>query len=123
MILMKNVLPEIVDKNSDILLAKAEQALLDRLPMNQKTMQRLGKLLEPKNLKRIAIGAVGGTVLISVVTNLGHDRIYQAAVGREMKKQLEPLRKKLDELEAQNVALWQQNEDLKTQLQKMENHG
>ena len=123
MILMKNVLPEIVDKNSDILLAKAEQALLDRLPMNQKTMQRLGKLLEPKNLKRIAIGAVGGTVLISVVTNLGHDRIYQAAVGREMKKQLEPLRKKLDELEAQNVALWQQNEDLKAQLQKMENHG
>ena len=98
---MKTVLPEIVDRNSDILLAKAEQALLDRLPMNQKTMQRLGKLLEPKNLKRIAIGAVGGTVLISVVTNLGHDRIYQAAVGREMKKQLEPLRKKLDELEAQ----------------------
>ena len=120
---MKTVLPEIVDRNSDILLAKAEQALLDRLPMNQKTMQRLGKLLEPKNLKRIAIGAVCGTALISVVTSLGHDRMYQAAVGREMKKQLEPLRKKLDELEAQNVALWQQNEELKAQLQKMESHG
>ena len=123
MIFMKTVLPEIVDRNSDILLAKAEQALLDRLPMNQKTMQRLGKLLEPKNLKRIALGAVCGTALISVVTSLGHDRMYQAAVGREMKKQLEPLRKKLDELEAQNVALWQQNEELKVQLQKMEKGG
>lgn len=121
MCVMKTVLPEIVDRNSDILLAKAEQALLDKLPMNQKTMQRLGKLLEPKNLKRIAIGAVGGSVLISLVTSFGHDRIYQAAVGREMKKQLDPLKKKLDEMEAQNVALWQQNEELKAQLKKMEN--
>ena len=117
---MKNPLPVIVNKNSDVLLSKTEQALMDRLPVDQKTVRRLGKLLEPKNLRRIAIGAVGGSVLISVVTNIGHDRIYQAAVSRELKKQLDPLRKKLDDLEAQNVALWEQNEELKRQLEKME---
>ena len=31
-----------------------------------------------------------------------------------------PLQKKLDDLEAQNAALWQQNEELKSQLARIE---
>ena len=120
---MKNKMPAIVEKNSDILLAKTEQALLEKLPVDQKTLRRLGKLIEPKNLKLAALGAVGTSVLITVVTNIGHDRLYRAAVAREMKKQLEPLRKKLDALEAQNAVLWQQNEELKAQMILIEKRG
>lgn len=116
---MIHTLQNLADKKDRTLASKAEKAVLEMMPVDQKTMRRLQKILEPKMLKRIAIGAVGGSVLISIVSSLGHDRIYQAAVAREMKKQLEPLRKKLDDLEAQNVALWQQNEELKAQLAQM----
>ena len=98
---MKNALP-VLSKKNNALSAMAGQAVLDVLPVDQKTLNRIAKILEPKNLKLFAIGAIGGTALISVLTSIGHDRIYQAAVGREMKRQLEPLKKKLNELEAQN---------------------
>ena len=118
---MENPLPVLMKKNSDVIAEKAGQMLLEKLPVDQKLVQRTVKLLEPKNLKRIAIAAVGGSVLISIVSSIGHDRVYRAAVSHEMKKQLEPLRKKLDDLEAQNVALWQQNEELKAKLDKLSN--
>ena len=94
------------------LTSRTGQAVLQMLPVDQKTVQRAAKILEPKNLKRIAIAAVGGSVLVSTLTSLAHDRIYKAAVAHEMKKQLEPLKKKLNELEAQNAVLYQQNKEL-----------
>lgn len=116
---MKKSLPVLSEKNNKMLADKAGQMLLEKIPVDQKTLNRAVKLLEPKNLKRIAIGAVGGTILVSVLSNLGHDRMYQAAVAREIKKQIGPLQKKLEDLEAQNMVLWQQNEDLKAQLNKL----
>ena len=106
--------------NNNIVAARAEQAMIDMLPVDQKTLRIMGKILEPKNLKRIGIAAVGGSVLISLVSSLGRDRINRAETARELKKQLLPLQKKLDELEAQNAALWRQNEELKEQLAKLE---
>ena len=100
--------------------ARAEQAMLDRIPVDQKTLRIIGKTLEPKNLKRIGIAAVGGSLLISMISTLGRDRLNRAETARELKKQLMPLQKKLDDLEAQNAALWQQNEELKTQLARLE---
>ena len=100
--------------------ARAEQAMQDRIPVDQRTLRIIGKTLEPKNLKRIGIAAVGGSLLISMISTLGRDRLNRAETARELKKQLMPLQKKLDDLEAQNAALWQQNEELKSQLARIE---
>ncbi len=100
--------------------ARAEQAILDRIPVDQRTLRIIGKVLEPKNLKRIGIAAVGGSLLISMISTLGRDRLNRAETARELRKQLMPLQKKLYDLEAQNAALWQQNEELKAQLARLE---
>ena len=94
--------------------SRAEQAMIERLPVDQKTLRMIGKVLEPKNLKRIGIAAVGGSVLVSIVSSLGRDRINRAETARELRK------KKLDDLEAQNTVLWQQNEELKAQIARLE---
>lgn len=119
---MKLSKPEIKTPEN-ILAAKAEQVLLERLPVDQKTMQRVVKLLEPKNLMRIGIAAVGGSALISIVSSISHDRIYQAVVAKEIKKQITPLQQKLDELQAQNAVLMQQNAELAAQLNRLEKKG
>ncbi len=113
--MMKNLKPELSEPNR-ILTARAEQLLLQKLPVDQALLRRTAKLLEPKNLKRIGLLAIGSSVLISIVSSVGHDSIYRAAVAKEMKKQLDPLRKKLDDLEAQNLVLWQQNQELLEKL-------
>ena len=100
--------------------ARAEHAMLDGISVDQRTLRIIGKTLEPKNLKRIGIAAVGGSLLISMISTLGRDRLNRAEIARELKKQLMPLQKKLDDLEAQNAALWQQNEELKSQLARIE---
>ncbi len=102
------------------LASRTEKALLQMIPVDQKTIKILEKILQPKNLKRIGIAAVGGSVLISVVTSLAHDRMYKSAVAHEMKKQLEPLRKKLNELEVQNAVLYQQNQELMKEIRSKE---
>ena len=65
--------------------------------------------LNGENLKRLGLVAVAGGVAVSLLGNWLHNRAYRAAVARELKKQLAPVNKKLDELE-------KQNEDLKKQL-------
>ena len=105
--------------DNNIIAARAEKAIIESLPIDQKTLRVIGKVLEPGNLKRIGIAAVGGSLLISLISSLGRDRINRVETARELKKQLAPLQKKLTDLEAQNTALWQQNEELKSQLAKL----
>ena len=112
-----NTLPVISKKKT--LSNMAEQAVIDMLPVDQKTLQRAVKILEPKNLKLIVLATVGGTALISVLTTIGRDSVYKAAVAHEMKKQLEPLKKKLNELEAQNTVLYQQNKELSEMIKSL----
>ncbi len=103
-------------KKKEALAAQAGQLLLDQLPVDVGKLQKAAKYLTPRNLKLLAVAALGGSVLLSLAGTIGHDRIYQAAVAREMKKQLEPIHKQLDELAAQNEELRQQNEQLQKQL-------
>lgn len=98
--------------------AAAEQVLMEQLAIEPKKLQRIAKLMEPKNLKRIGIAALGAGALLSALGTAGHDRLYRAAVSREIRKQLEPVNKKLDELQAQNEQLIQQNEQLRRELEK-----
>ncbi|MBQ6520125.1 MAG: hypothetical protein IJI14_15535 [Anaerolineaceae bacterium] len=118
---MKNTLPVISKNNA--LSGMAEKAVLDMIPIDQKTLQKIIKIIESGNLKRMAIGlavgTAGGAALISLISTIGHDRMYQASVGREIKKQLEPLKVKLNELEAQNAVLYQQNQELTKLIEQM----
>ena len=111
---------QLLQEHSSRITAKTEEAVLNMLPVDQKTLRIIGKVVEPKNLKRIAIAAIGGSALISIGTAIGHDRLYRLTVANEMKKQLEPLQKKLEALEAQNAALLEQNQKLMAQLERME---
>ena len=103
-----------------ILTARAEEALAEKLPIDQRTLHLIGKLIEPTNLKRIAVVTIGGSVGLSVLRNVGETRMVRSAVKREMKKQLEPISKKLGDLEKQNEQLQKQNEQLQKQLRENE---
>ena len=105
-----------------MLAARAEQALVEQLPVDQKTLRRVGKLMEPKNLKRLALTVVGGSVAISVMGSISRTSMYRMAVARELKKQLEPVNKKLCELEAQNEELKRQNDQLAKALARQNRH-
>ena len=48
--------------------------------------------------------------------SFARSRISRIAMGRELKKQLAPINRKLDELEKQNEELKKQNEELKRKL-------
>lgn len=96
--------------------ARTEQAVLELLPVDQKTLRRAARLMEPKNLKKVGLLAVGGTALVSLLASVGHDRVYRAAVSKELKKQLEPINRKLDALEQQNEQLLRENAELKERL-------
>ena len=116
---MKITKPVIQDPNA-VLTAKAEQMLLEKLPVDEKTLKLAGILLEPKNLKRIGIAAIGGSAIISLVSSISHDKVYQAAVAKEIKKQVAPLEHKLDELRTQNAVLLQQNRELIARLNELQ---
>ena len=103
-------------RKKEELAAQAGQAFLNQLPFDVSRFQRAARYLEPKKLKRIAIVAIGGSALLSLLGTLGHDRLYRAAVAREIKKQLDPIQKQLDELSEQNEVLIRQNEALQEQL-------
>ena len=105
--------------DNNIITARAKQAILNNLHFDQKTLRIIGKVLEPNNLKRIGIAA-GGSVLNSMVSTLGRERINRAETARKLSKQLMPLQKKVENPEVQNAALLQQNEDLKSRLSKLE---
>lgn len=115
----KTVLPVVVpmlNQQKNALALRTEQAVLERLPVDQKALRKAAKFLEPKRLKLLLIAAVGGAALLSAIGSFGHERLYRAAVAREMKKQLEPVNSRLDQLQKQNEELKRQNEELKRQL-------
>ena len=104
----------------ELLYRQAEQTLLEQLPIDQKRLRRAAKLLEPQNLKRLGVLAVGGAAALSLLSSWGSARLYRAEVARELKKQLAPVNRKLDELEEQNKALEEQNEALRRALDRRE---
>ena len=116
---MNKAIPEVVEKSTDMLVAKTEQAILEKIPVDQKTLERVAKLLTPKNMKRLGIAAVTGSMMISFLVTLGKQQMSRALISNEVKKQIEPLKAQLDVLEAQNEALLKQNEELKSQLNAM----
>ena len=98
--------------------ARAGEAILQQLPVEEKTLRRVGWLMEPKHLKQLGFAAVAGTAAFSVIGSMSRMRAYRMAVARELKKQLDPVNRKLNELEKQNEELKAQNEKLQEQLER-----
>ena len=98
--------------------ARAGEAILQQLPVEEKTLRRVGWLMEPKHLKQLGFAAVAGTAAFSVIGSMSRMNAYRLAVARELKKQLDPVNRKLNELEKQNEELKAQNEKLQEQLEK-----
>lgn len=73
------------------------------------------KLLRKIDLKKAGLIAGGSAVLLSAVSLSGHYGFYKGVVAGELKRQLAPVNKKLDELMAQNEALRGELATLKAQ--------
>lgn len=57
------------------------------------------------DLKKVGIVAGGAAVVMGAVSLTGKYSFYKGIVSSELKRQLAPMNKKLDELKAQNEAL------------------
>ncbi len=69
-----------------------------------------------KNIKRLGAAALGASAALALAGSIARRHMIRAALSKELKKQLAPVNKKLDELEEQNKELKKQNEQLRKQL-------
>ena len=106
----------LVPTAKNALAVRAGKAVLEQLPVDQKKLRLAAAVLEKVDLKRLGVVAVSGAAAISLAGSALQARMTRAALRRELKRQLAPVNKKLDELEEQNKELRRQNEELRRQL-------
>lgn len=88
--------------------------LLQPGKLNKRTVMRL---LRKVDIKKVGIAAGGAAVVLSAVSLTGRYTFYKGIVSGELKRQLAPVNKKLDELKAQNAELKAEVERLSAQCE------
>lgn len=88
--------------------------LLQPGKLNKRTVMRL---LCKVDIKKVGIAAGGAAVVLSAVSLTGRYTFYKGIVSGELKRQLAPVNKKLDELKAQNAELKAEVERLNAQCE------
>lgn len=88
--------------------------LLQPGKLNKRTVMRL---LRKVNVKKVGIAAGGAAVVLSAVSLTGRYTFYKGIVSGELKRQLAPVNKKLEELKAQNAELKAEVERLSAQCE------
>lgn len=88
--------------------------LLQPGKLNKRTVMRL---LRKVDIKKVGIAAGGAAVVLSAVSLTGRYTFYKGIVSDELKRQLAPVNKKLDELKAQNAELKAEVERLNAQCE------
>lgn len=86
--------------------------LLQPGKLNKRTVMHL---LRKVDVKKVGIAAGGVAVVLSAVSLTGRYTFYKGIVSSELKRQLAPVNKKLDELKAQNAELKAEVERLSAQ--------
>lgn len=86
--------------------------LLQPGKLNKRTVMHL---LRKVDVKKVGIAAGGAAVVLSAVSLTGRYTFYKGIVSGELKRQLAPVNKKLDELKAQNAELKAEVERLSAQ--------
>ena len=88
-----------------LLPAKSSQPQTAGLPLALHGRAPVAQVLRQVDVKKAAL-AVGGAALGVSVLHWAHQyRFYHSVIAKELKKQLAPLNKKLDELQAENERL------------------
>lgn len=80
--------------------------------LNKRTVVQVMRKVD---LKKVGIVAGGAAVVMSAVSLTGRYTFYKGIVSSELKRQLAPVNKKLDELKAQNEALKKELDEMKAQ--------
>lgn len=88
--------------------------LLQPGKLNKRTVMHL---LRKVNVKKVGIAAGGAAVVLSAVSLTGRYTFYKGIVSGELKRQLAPVNKKLEELKAQNAELKAEVERLSAQCE------
>ena len=88
--------------------------LLQPGKLNKRTVMHL---LRKVDVKKVGIAAGGAAVVLSAVSLTGRYTFYKGIVSGELKRQLAPVNKKLDELKAQNAELKAEVERLNAQCE------
>lgn len=88
--------------------------LLQPGKLNKRTVMHL---LRKVDIKKIGIAAGGAAVVLSAVSLTGRYTFYKGIISGELKRQLAPVNKKLDELKAQNAELKAEVERLNAQCE------
>ena len=82
-------------------------------------LRKFSGIARPENLKRIGIAAAAGSVALSLAKSAGRKRAGKAAVP-ELRKQIDVLQKKVDELESEKSALPDRTDGLSVHWQRIE---
>ena len=99
---------------------------LELLQPGKLNKRNIMHLMRKVDVKKVGIAAGGAAAVLSVMSLTGRYTFYKGIVSGELKRQLAPVNKKLDELKAQNAELKaeverlsaQQSEDEKEDLAK-----
>lgn len=86
--------------------------LLQPGKLNKRNVMRLMRRVD---IKKVGIVAGGVAAVLSVMSLTGRYTFYKGIVAGELKRQLAPVNKKLDELKAQNAELKAEVERLQAQ--------
>ena len=88
---------------------------LELLQPGKLNKRNIMHLMRRVDIKKVGIVAGGAAAVLSVMSLTGRYTFYKGIVSGELKRQLAPVNKKLDELKAQNAELKAQNAELKAQ--------
>lgn len=86
--------------------------LLQSGKLNKRSVMRLMRRVD---IKKVGLAAGGAAVVLSAVSLTGRYTFYKGIVSGELRRQLTPVNKKLDELKAQNAELMAEVERLRAQ--------
>lgn len=88
---------------------------LELLQPGKLNKRNIMHLMRKVDIKKVGVVAGGAAAVLSVMSLTGRYTFYNGIVAGELKRQLAPVNKKLDELKAQNTELKAEVERLQAQ--------
>ena len=93
---------------------------LELLQPGKLNKRNIMHLMRRVDIKKVGVVAGGAAAVLSVMSLTGLYPFYKGIVAGELKRQLAPVNKKLDELKAQNAELKAQNAELKAEVERLQ---
>lgn len=100
-------------RNSSVEAQYEDMNALELLQSGKLNKRSVMHLMRKVDIKKVGAAACGAAVVFSAVSLTGRYTFYKGIVSGELKHQLAPLNKKLDELKMQN-------EELKAEVERLQ---